>query len=494
MSLWRQLTAGLRVLVNWRKADEELDEAIRHYIHEAEAAGLARGLPAAQARRTARLESGDVAAVRDRVRSSTWEHVVGTSLADVRYAGRRLWHSPGFTAVSVITLAVGIGATTAIISAFKAVLLEPLPYPQSDRIVMIADTGNDREPLDVTFGTYRELAQRSRSFEALAPVKQWQPTVVGATEPERLSGQRVGAEFFRALGVVPAIGRDFQPDEDRPKGANVTILSHALWIRRFDADPSIVGKFITLDDALYQVVGVMPRMFEDVLAPTTELWAPLQYSTVFGPDDREWGHHLRLLARLRARVGVEAARQELNHIALRPEPDFSRVPWAGLQNGLIATSLEADVSRGIRPALFAILGAVVLLLAIACVNVTNLLLARGAQRRGEFAMRVALGAGRGRLFRQVLTESVLLSLVGGALAMIAAAFALGIVVALAPPELPRVGAIRLDGTVFAFALCVTTIVGAIVGLIPAMQAARPDVRTGTEEMSRRTEGGHQRAR
>jgi putative ABC transport system permease protein len=494
MSLWRQFTRGLRVLTNRRDADTELDDEIRHYIDETEAAARANGLSPAEARRAARLEIGNMTVVREEVRAYGWEHAIGTLVADLRYASRRLRRSAGFTAVSAITLAVGIGATTAIFSAVKAVLLEGLPYPQASRIAVIADATADGERLDVTFGTYRELAQRSRGFEALAPFKPWQPTIVGGAEPERLSGARVGADFFRALGVSPHIGRDFYADDDRPNGANVTILSHALWRRRFDADPAIVGRSITLDDAQYLVVGVMPRAFENVLAPSTELWAPLQYSTVFGPDSREWGHHLRLLARLRPDVGIDTARQELNQIAGTPVAEFSRVPWARLENGLIVRSLQADVTQSIRPALIAVLGGVVLLLAIACVNVTNLLLARGAQRRGEFAMRVALGAGRGRLFRQVLTESVLLSLIGGALAMMVAAVALPTLVALAPPELPRLGAIRLDVTIFALALLLTTIVGAVVGLIPAMQAARQDLQTGTQETSRRTAGGHRRTR
>jgi putative ABC transport system permease protein len=489
MSLWRQVRRGLRVLINRRDADDELDDEIRHYIEEAEAAGRARGLSPADARRAARLEIGNMTVVREEVRAYGWEHAVGTLVADLRYATRRLRRSSGFTAVSAITLAVGIGATTAIFSAVNAVLIERLPYPRANRIAVIADATADGQRLDVTFGTYRELAQRSRGFEALAPFKPWQPTIVGGAEPERLSGERVGADFFRALGVPPHIGRDFDADDDRPNGANVTILSHALWQRRFDADPAIVGRSITLDDAQYLVVGVMPRAFENLLAPSTELWAPLQYSTVFGPDSREWGHHLRLLARLRPGVGIDAARQELNEIAHAPIAEFARVPWARLENGLIVTSLQADVARSIRPALMAVLGGVILLLGIACVNVTNLLLARGAQRRGEFAMRVALGAGRGRLFRQVLTESVLLSLVGGALAMMVAAVALPTLVALAPPELPRLGAIRLDGTIFVFALLLTMIVGAVVGLIPAMQAMRQDLRT-----SHRAAGGHRRTR
>src|SRR5215210_4322575 len=268
MSLWRHVTRGLRVLFNRGGADSELDDEIRHYFEDAERAALGRGLSPADAHRAAAREIGNLARVREEVRSFGWEHVVGTFVADVRYAARRLHRTPGFAAVGIVTLAIGIGATTAIASAVRAVLIEPLPYRDAHRIVMISDVIATGEPFEVTFGTYRELAQRSRGFEALAPFKAWQPTLVGGSEPERLVGERVGAEFFRVLGVAPFIGRDLRAEDDRPHGTNATILSYELWRRRFGADRSIVGRSITLDDASYLVVGVMPPDFENVLAPS----------------------------------------------------------------------------------------------------------------------------------------------------------------------------------------------------------------------------------
>jgi putative ABC transport system permease protein len=494
MSLWRHLTRGLRVLTSQRAADDDVDEEVRHYLEEAEAAALATGLSQADAHRAAQLEVGSMTVVREQVRSYGWEHTVSTFMGDVHYATRRLRRNPGFTAASVVTLALGIGATTAIFSAVNAILFEPLPYPQADRITMISDASSEGQPRDVTFGTYRELSQRSHGFEAMAPFKAWQPTMVGDAEPERLAGERVGAGFFHALGVSPFMGRDFQADDDRPNGPNVAILGNALWRRRFAGDQAIVGRHIRLDDSDYLVIGVMPGGFDNVLAPLAELWAPLQYQTVFGPDSREWGHHLRMVARLRPGVGIAQARLDLNQIAHAPAPEFTRVPWADLQNGVIATSLQADLTRSIRPALLAVLGAVMLVLAIACVNVTNLLLARGAQRRGELAIRAALGAGRTRLIRQLLTESVVLSLIGGALGMLVAEFGVRTLVALSPPELPRVAAIRLDPAVFAFGMIVTTLIGIVVGVIPAMHASRQDLQAGVRESSRRTAGGHQRTR
>jgi putative ABC transport system permease protein len=494
MSLWRHLTRGVRAMADRRTTDRELADELRHYVEQATAELIARGVSPRDARRAAEREVGNMTFTQERVRSYGWENLVETLIADLRYAARRLRRSPGYTIVSVITLALGIGATTAIFSAVNPILFEPLPYPNAQRIATISDRSDVGTPIDVTFGTYRELVQRSHSFDAMAAFKGWQPTMIGRAEPERLTGQRVSAPYFTALGVRPILGRDFQASDDRPSGPNVAVLSNALWRRRFGGDPSIVGRQIKLDDNDYLVIGVMPSGFENVPAPLAELWAPLQYATAFGPDSREWGHHLRLVARLRPQVTVDEAGRELNAIARAPVPEFPRVPWAALANSLRITSLQADVTGGVRPALLAVLGAVLLVLTIACVNVTNLMLARGAQRQGEFAMRAALGAARGRLIRQLLVESVLLATIGGALGMFVAEFGVRTLIALSPPGLPRVEAIRLDTPVFVFGLFVTTLIGVLVGVIPALHASRADLQTGLQQTSRRAAGGHQRTR
>jgi len=242
------------------------------------------------------------------------------------------------------------------------------------------------------------------------------------------------------------------------------------------------------------VVGVMPPRFENATLPSAELWAPLQYSTVLNPDGREWGHHLRLIGRMREGTRLASARADLDAIARGPLKDFPRVPWASLQQGLIVTSLQEDVTRTVRPTLLAVMVAVLLVLAIAATNVTNLTLARGAQRRGEFAMRAALGAGRGRLARQMVTETMVLSLAGGALGMAIAAAGVRALVAMSPPDLPRVDAIRVDGWVLLFALAITTLVGTIGGLVFALHASRRDVRQPSQMTSTRTAPGANRTR
>jgi len=415
---------------------------------------------------------------------------------DVRYALRQLRKTPGFACTAIVILALGIGSTTAIFSTINPILFEPLPYPQARRIVMIWYAGEDGSRIPQTFHTYRELAERSRSLEAIAVLKPWQPALTGADHPERFDGQRVSANYFHALGVPPALGRDFQPADDVYNGPKVVILGNELWQRTFAGDRSIIGTQVRLDDDNYTVIGVMPPMFDNVLAPSAEVWAPLQYDpgNIASRQTREWGHHLRVVARLRAGVNMSQARSDLDLIARSTLPEFPRPDWASLDQGFITNSLQDDVAGGVKPALLAVLGAVVLVLLIACVNVTNLLLARGALRRGEFSMRAALGAPRTRLVRQLLTESSLLAMLGGALGMVVAQIGVHALVVLSPPELPRVNAIRVDGTVFAFALGITAVVGLVVGLIPALHAFRGDLHVGVQQSSGRTAGGHQATR
>ena len=415
---------------------------------------------------------------------------------DVRYAFRQLRKTPGFACTAIVILALGIGSTTAIFSAINPILFEPLPYPQARRIVMIWYAAEDGSRIPQTFHTYRELAERSRSLEAIAVMKPWQPVLTGADHPERFDGQRVSANYFHALGVPPALGRDFQHSDDVYNGPKVVILGNGLWQRIFAGDHSIIGRQIRLDDDSYTVIGVMPRTFDNVLAPSTDVWAPLQYNSgnIASTQTREWGHHLRMVGRLRAGVSMSQARSELDLIAHTPVPEFPRPDWASLDQGFITSSLQDDVAGGVKPALLAVLGAVLLVLLIACVNVTNLLLARGALRRGEFSMRAALGAPRVRLIRQLLTESFLLAMLGGIVGMVVAQIGVHALVVLSPPELPRVNAIRVDGTVFAFAFGITGVVGLVVGLIPALHAFRGDLHIGVQQSSGRTAGGHQATR
>ena len=488
MALWRQLSRGLRVLTNRSAADQDVADEVQHYLDEATREHLARGLSQDDALRAARLELGGVTHVTEQVRGYGWENVVDTVFADLRYAARRLRAAPGFTAIAVLTLALGVGATTAIFSAVNPILVEPLPYPSSARIMTIWEMRGDGGRNGGTFAVYREFVERARSFDAIAVLKGWQPTMTGAAEPERLDGQRVSASYFRVLGASPVLGRDFQTSDDRLNGPNVVVLSDALWRRRFDRDPAVVGRQITLDDNLYAVVGVMPRGFENVLSPSAELWAPLQYDMSQG---RAWGHHLRTMGRLQPGIALKHAAQEVNALG---QALAAQHPEAYGRAEFRVASLHDDLTRSVKPALLVIVGAVTLVLVIACVNVTNLLLARGVHRRAEFALRAALGAGRSRLIRQLLTENLLLAVMGGVAGMAVAVLGVRALVALSPPGLPRAGAIGVDRTMFAFELGITALIGVAFGLMPALQAARNDPHRDLQHGSRGTVGAHRRTR
>ena len=483
---WHQLRRGLHTLLHRSAHEREITAEVEHFLSEATAAHETRGLSPEAARRAARLEIGSELTVREQVRSYGWEYRLESLLADLRYAARRLRRSPGFTVVAVLTLALGIGATTAVFSVIHPILLEPLPYPGARRLAMIWELARDGSRLDGTFGMYRALAERARALDSVAVVKPWKPALTGGDQPERLRGQRVSASFFRVLGVAPALGRAFQASDDRPGGADVVVLSDALWRRRFAADPAILGRTVTLDDAPFVVVGVMPRDFENMLAPEAEAWAPLQYGMSQG---RAWGHHLRTMARLRRGVGGRQAQSELDAVGAEVLAE-QRPETYGREVHFQVVSLHDDVIRPVRPALVAVLGAVVLLLVVACVNVANLLVARGIQRRGELALRTALGAGRRRLLRQLLTESVLLAALGGAAGLGLAVAGVQALVAFAPAGLPRLDAIRIDGSALVFGFGLTTLVGFAFGLLPARRAARSDPHRGLELASTRSTGAH----
>ena len=494
MSLWRQVTHGLRGLFREEAMHRETDEEVAHYLDEAEAAQRARGLSADDARRAARLEVGNVTAVREQVRGSGWERFVTEFLTDLRYGLRRLAKNPGFAALSILTLALGIGASTAIFSAVNPILFRPLPYPDAGRIVSVWDQGAGGARIDITFASYRELTIRGRSLDTAAVTRPWQPVLTGQTEPERLDGQRVSAGYFSVLAVRPAIGRDFDHSDDVLNGPDVVIISDGLWQRRFAGDRGILERPITLNGRSFTVIGVMPPGFENVLAPDAVAWAPLQYDASLPAQGREWGHHLQMLARLRAGISADDADRELDGIAAAPVPEFVRMPWASMSEGLITNPLQEDVTRAVKPALLAVLGAVLLLLGIACVNVTSMLLARGAKRQGEFVMRAALGAPRMRVVRQLLTESLLLAVIGGLVGLLVAEAGVRAFVALSPAGLPRAGAIEVNGTAFAFALALSTVTGILAGLAPALYAGRADPRLGPSQASRHATAGHQTAR
>jgi putative ABC transport system permease protein len=482
MSIWRRLTRGLRTLTNPSAADRDAADEVQDYLAQATAAHIARGLSHEEARRAARQELGSPASVTQQLREYGWERAVETMVADLRYGARRLRAAPEFTAIAVLTLALGIGATTAIFSVVKPILLEPLPFPEAHRIAMIWEVRSDGSRADGTFGMYRGLVERTRSFAEIAVFKTWQPVLTRQDEPERLNGQRVSARYFQVLGVSPILGRPFDTSDDRVSGPNVIVLSDVLWRRRFGGDPTIIGRHLTLDGSSHLVIGIMPRDFENVLAPSAELWAPMQYGMSEG---RAWGHHLQTVGRLRPGLSLDQASAELNRLGQavldEQHPETYR---GGLQ--FLATSLQDDITRDVKPTLLVTFGAVLLVLVIAGANVTNLLLVRAVDRRDEFTLRAALGAPRRRLVRQLLTESLLLAMSGGVAGVAVALLGVRVLVALSPPNLPRADAIGIDTTVLAFGLGLVTLIGVAIGAIPALQTPGSDPNASVPRAALRT--------
>jgi putative ABC transport system permease protein len=490
IAIIRRIHRGLSALLRGRETDAGITDELRHYLDQAVAEYERRGLPHAEAVRAATIDMGNVSAAREEVRSFGWEHVVETFVTDVRYALRRLRRSPGFTSTAIVTLALGIGASTTVFSVISPVLIEPLPFPHASELVTIDDRTSAGVAMPVTFGTFDELRARSRSFSAIAAADDWRPSLVGTSDPEQLRAQRVTSRYFDVYGVAPIVGRGFTAEDERQGSANVVVLSDGILRRRFGGDRSVLGKTIDLDGTPHTVIGIMPPAFANIIAPTAEVWAPLRDRVTGRLEGREWGHHYKMIARLAPGATAESAMRETTQIGARPVPAFLRPSWASLDGGLLVRAMQDDVTGPVRPSLLAILGAVVLLLAITAVNVMNLLLARGSQRRAEMAMRVALGASRGRILRQLLTESVVLAFVGGMLGLVVARVGVGALVAASPAGLPRAEAIHVSARVFAFAFALTAAVGLIVGLLPALGSVRAETSDGLHQAARPRVGRH----
>jgi putative ABC transport system permease protein len=489
MSVFRQIARGWRGLIHRTEVDRDLNDEVQHFFDQATNAGLRDGLSHADARRAASIAMGNTTVAREHVRAYGWENVIETVMADVRLAIRLLRTNPAFSIIAVLTLAIGIGASTAIYSVVRPNLLAPVPYAGADRLVVVSDRARDGTPLPPTFGTFTELRTRARSFTQLAASDGWQVSLTGTTEPELLHGERISANFFTTLGVRPSVGRDFFSAEDSPDAPRVAILSDGLVQRRFAGDRSVVGKDILLDDVKYTVVGIMPRGFLDLFAPAADIWTPLRSPVHSDFDSREWGHHYRITGRLAQGASVRQTTAELSAIAAAPVSEFARPPWADMHSGIDVRPMSRAAVGSAAPTLFAIVGATVLLLLIACANVVNLLLARGAKRRTEFGMRIALGAERSRLVRQLLTENLVLATVAGVFALGIAWIGVRALVALSPPGLPRVDAIRVDARTFVFAFLATTIVGICVGIAPALRLSRGTLSDRIRGGSRGIAGG-----
>jgi putative ABC transport system permease protein len=407
---------------------------------------------------------------------------------DLRYGARLLAKKPGFSLIAVLTLALGIGANTALFSVVNAVLWQRLPYKDPERLVIVWETIpktglTENTPAPFNYYAWRE---RSQAFESLAAWQIQLANLTGAGEPEQIPGQRVTASFFPLLGVEPLLGRWLLPEEDQRGNHRVVLLSHSLWQRRFGGDPKIIGQKITLSNVSHEVIGVMPPFFEDPLtapAYTAQFWVPLAHTT---GDARDKSRNLFVIGRLKPGVSATQAQTEMAALVARlQEQDHELGNWFGVN----VKPLDEQRAGRIRKALLVLLAAAGFVLLIACVNVANLLLTAAAARWKETAIRTALGAGRWRLLRQFLTESVLLAGAGGALGLLFAVWGVALLVSMMPEDITHLKTSAVDWRVLGFTLGVSLVTGLACGLAPALQAFRENLNEALKEGGRDSSGG-----
>jgi putative ABC transport system permease protein len=403
-------------------------------------------------------------------------------LQDIRYAVRKLARMPGFTIVSALTLALGIGANTAIFTAVDRALLRPFPYKNQEALVHLWETvpRQDFGNHEASYPDYRDWREQNNVFEEMAGYSQSSVTLTGDGEPERIDAARVTSTFFPLLGVEPSLGRAFLPDEDQASAERVAILSNGFWQRRFGSDPQIINRTITLNGASFTVVGVLPRGFHFAKFGAADLWLPLRPAP--SQIERRNLYWLKVIARLKPNVSAEQASADMSAIAGRIAEQF---PDSHTDTGIKIIGLRDDIVGPVKPLLLILLGAVAFVLLISCANVANLSLARSAARRKEIAIRIALGSSRTRLARQLLTESVLLALAGGALGLLLAQWSIELLLAAIPNSLlvqmPYLEGMTLDLKALAFTSVVSLLTGIIFGLAPALQASKPDLTDALKE-------------
>ncbi|HTS13571.1 MAG TPA: ABC transporter permease [Candidatus Limnocylindrales bacterium] len=490
-----RLRSLIENLTRRRRRDEELDSEVRGYAEMLAEENMRKGMKPEEARRAARLELGGVEQVKEQVREARAGAWLDSLLQDLRYGMRTLRRSPGFAAVTILTLALGIGATTGIFSVIDAVLLRSLPYGDPNGLVMVWEKNSqDVNPHNtVAPPDFLDWQAQNHVFSGMAAIFDERDTMTGNGEPQEIVAQGVTGNFFDVLGVRPLIGNGFTKENTQRGHDNVVVLSYGFWQERFGGDPNIVGKTVVLDGQSQTVVGVMPARFDwfikdgSLTNARPQMWYPFAFPERWAA--RKIGRFLTVVARLNSGVTAGAAQVEMSTIAARLErqyPDFNG-HW-----GVNVVPLSDQLSGELRPALLILFGAVVFVLLIACANVSSLLLARAAAREREMAIRTAIGAGRWRIGRQLLTESGLLALVGGGIGIALAIVGTNILLAASPANLLNLKSIPIDWRVLAFALAVTVLSALLFGVLPSYISARGGIAETLKESGRGTSSGERR--
>ena len=482
--VWR-----LRLLLRRARLDQDLDRELRFHIDQETRENIAKGMPPEQARQVALRRLGELIRIKEECRDMRRLNQLETIWNDVRYSVRLLGQSPGFTAVIVLTLGLSIGANSAIFSVIEGVLLRPLPYPQPERMVRIF-LNSDRYPkFPLNPFDFRDFRERNQTFDSIAAINRSDIQLSGSGDPVMLRAFRVTAGYFHVLGFAPASGRDFTTDDELPEHGRLAILSDRLWRNRFSSDTSIIGRSITLNSEPYTVAGVMPpgvqhpgNDYHSIAdGDTVDIWLPFTFD---GDPNQRGSHYVEGIGRLAPGMSPEQANADLSAILDQLGNEHpNEKGW-----GVFLVPLYQEMVGRTRHMLLVLLGAVGLLLLIACVNAANLLLARSSGRRREIAVREALGAGRSRIVRQLLTESVVIAMAGAALGSVLAIGGVRALVSLLPVGFPRASAIRLDPTVFAFTLSIALVTGLLFGIVPALAGSRTDLQQNLREGGRGATG------
>ena len=491
--MWNDLRFRLRSLFRRQIIETELNEELRfHFDNEVEKYKRA-GMPVEEAKRRARLSFGGHEQIKEDIREARGTSFIDNTLQDLGYALRQLRANPTFAIVITLTLALSIGANSAIFSVIDGVLLKSLPYPKPDRLVRIFLSNASYPKFPLNPFDFRDFRSRNKSFESLAAFTRGDVQLAGSGEPVRLNAFGITSGYFHTLGLHPQLGREFDEKAEIPGNGLQVILSDRLWRTRFEAAPDIIGRKITLNLQPYTVVGVMPPGTEHPgneyqplpYGEDVDAWTPFAFE---GDPSQRGSHYIEGIGRLKEGVTVEQGREEMNALMMqlgREHPNDQG--WK-----VAVVPLDSEIVGSSRRLLLVLLGAVGMVLLIACANAANLLLARASTRHREIAVRLALGAPRSRVVRQLLTESLLISFVGGAVGLALAWVGVKALVSLLPASFPRTHDIHVSAPVFAFTFAVSVVTGILFGLAPALQASRTDPNQGLHRGGRATTGsGHQ---